>query len=130
MATGVKGHFLFPALLLLLAISSATFAQSSQHKQVFATPGLRYLEFTSDSILVTDLNGHWDTTEYMIRFDTLFIKNEYWSYGPTGERRVVNWIDFKLLYRRPDTIRMLNPFRWANKPDDWEDTACFVASTS
>jgi hypothetical protein len=22
---------------------------------------------------------------------------------------------------------MLNPFRWVNKPEDWEDTACFVA---
>jgi len=70
--------------------------------------------------MVTHLNGDWDSTTYLIRLDTLFIKKEYWQTDGSGNQHFVEWHAYRLLSRRADTICMLNPYRGRyTKPDNW-----------
>ncbi len=131
MATRQKSHFLSVLTLWLLMITNGMFGQNQAPKGAFASSQREYLEFMNDTTAVTTLisglggSGGNDTTGCLFGANMLYLKREYWT-GPGRERHWVDWLDFRVLPWKTDTIRLLNRFRGAiAKPADWQDTLLF-----
>lgn len=104
------------------------FGQNKVYTNTFVGPNLEYVEFRNDTSLVTTLyDNEWDTTAYLIKSDTLFIKKTHLETRGDGDHRWVEWRPYRLLSRRLDMIRMVTPPREYGKLAGRIDTLDFVA---
>lgn len=118
---------LIPTLLLATNTNGQqSYNFSNLVGKTYVSKTLEYLELLNDSTLFSSINSYTDTTNFFLQNDTIFVEQRYLQTDQTGTKWMNRLYDYKIIALNDDTLRLKNNYRFAYKPDNWEDTLFFV----
>src|SRR5688572_1731561 len=92
-------RFILLPILFLSARSSGqqSFNVDKLVGKTFVSKTLEYLEIINDSTLYSSINSYNDTASFIIKKDTLLIKQKYRQTDKTGSKDVIKFYDYNIV---------------------------------